>query len=83
MWRDELEVEISIGTDIPDREPNDEIQTPNDDLPLHFDVQEDPSPSNSSLEVDNMQGSILCFLFPYPYRNVVKSDHLYFAAFYI
>lgn len=63
MWNDELEVEISIGTDIPDHEPIDEIQTQND-LPSQPDVQEDPSPS-SSLEVENVQGSIVCFLFPY------------------
>ena len=65
MWSDELEVEISIGTDIPDHEPIDEIQT-QIDLPPHPDLQEDPSPS-SSLDVDNMQGSILCLISPYPY----------------
>ncbi|TYK30495.1 myosin-binding protein 2 isoform X2 [Cucumis melo var. makuwa] len=55
MWNDELEVEISIGTDIPDHEPIDEIQT-QIDLPPHPDLQEEPSPS-SSLDVDSMQDS--------------------------
>lgn len=81
MWNDELEVEISIGTDIPDREPIDEIHT-QIDLPPHPDVHEDPSPS-SSLEVDNMQGSIFA-CFPHIHiKFLAKSDHLTFAAFHI
>ncbi|XP_022146391.1 myosin-binding protein 2 isoform X2 [Momordica charantia] len=57
MWNDEpeVEVEISIGTEIPDHEPIDEIQTQND-LPSLPHVQEEPSPS-SSLEVDSVQDS--------------------------
>lgn len=68
MWNDEPEVEISIGTEIPDHEPIDEIQTQND-LPSLPHVQEEPSPS-SSLEVDSVQGSFLCFLFPYPSEDL-------------
>ncbi|XP_038906906.1 myosin-binding protein 2 isoform X3 [Benincasa hispida] len=44
-----------LQQDIPDRDPIDDIQTQTD-LPLHPDVQEDPSPS-TSLDVDNMQDS--------------------------
>lgn len=76
MWNDELELEILIGTNIPDRPDHDpigDIQTQTD-LPPHSDAQEDPSPS-SSLEFDTMQGSILCFLFPYHIKSLAKSDH--------
>ncbi|XP_023551658.1 myosin-binding protein 2-like isoform X1 [Cucurbita pepo subsp. pepo] len=58
MWNDELDVEILMGTNIPDRPDHDpigDIQTQTD-LPPHSDAQEDPSPS-SSLEFDTMQDS--------------------------
>ncbi|KAK8627664.1 hypothetical protein V6N13_135269 [Hibiscus sabdariffa] len=50
---DEIEAEISIGTDIPDHEPIEDIQ-----MQLLFEfTQEDPSTSSSQLHVDPDHGS--------------------------
>ncbi|GMI75203.1 myosin binding protein 2 [Hibiscus trionum] len=50
---DEIEAEISIGTDIPDHEPIEDIQ-----MQLLFEfTQEDPSTSSSQLHVDAGHGS--------------------------
>lgn len=56
MRSDEIDAEISIGTDIPDQEPIDEIQA--HELELSYSCeQEDPSTSSVNLHVDHNHGT--------------------------
>ncbi|XP_059655373.1 myosin-binding protein 3-like isoform X2 [Cornus florida] len=51
----ETEVEVSIGTDIPDLDPTDEIQTR--EIPTSYQcIHEDPSTSSANLDADNDHG---------------------------
>ncbi|KAE8688195.1 putative clathrin assembly protein [Hibiscus syriacus] len=52
VQNDEIEAEVSIGTDIPDHEPIEDIQ-----MQLLFEFTEDPSSSSSQLHVDDDHGS--------------------------
>lgn len=56
MQGNELDAEISIGTEIPDQEPLDEAQT-QEFLPSYEHRQEDPSTSSVILHVDDDNGS--------------------------
>lgn len=55
MQSNELDVEISIGTEIPDQEPLDEAQTL-EALPSCEHRQEEPSTSSVILHVDDDNG---------------------------
>ncbi|KAM3753226.1 hypothetical protein ACB098_03G078100 [Castanea mollissima] len=56
MQSNDLDVEISIGTEIPDQEPLDEAQTL-EALPSYEHRQDDPSTSSVILHVDDDNGS--------------------------
>jgi hypothetical protein len=60
MQGNELDAEISIGTEIPDQEPLDEAQT-QEFLPSYEHRQEDPSTSSVILHVDDDNGKALDF----------------------
>lgn len=55
MRSDEIDGEISIGTEIPDQEPIDEIQN-HEFGPSYSREQEDPSTSSVNLHVDDSHG---------------------------
>jgi hypothetical protein len=57
MQGNEFEVEISVGTEIPDRETLDEAQT-QEFLPSYEHRQEDPSTSAVILHVDDDGGKL-------------------------
>lgn len=58
MQSDEIDGEISIGTEIPDQEPIDEI----DSREIPENVQEDPPSSSINLHIDDSHGKIYFFI---------------------
>ncbi|KAM0986694.1 hypothetical protein ACFX2J_010896 [Malus domestica] len=54
---DEIEAEVAIGTEIPDQEQNDEVQSAQELLNSHPCEQEDPSTSSAILHVCDRHGS--------------------------
>ena len=55
MQSDEIDGEISIGTEIPDHEPIDELE--NEEAETSYPcVQEDPSTSSINLHIDDNHG---------------------------
>lgn len=51
---DEIEAEISIGTDIPDHEPIDDV--PIEEVLSSQSIEEDPSTSSAQFHVDDNHG---------------------------
>lgn len=57
MRNDEIDAEVSIGTDIPDHEIfNDEIHSAHELLHSYPSVQEDPSTSSPNADIDDKHG---------------------------
>ncbi|XP_061990089.1 myosin-binding protein 2 [Rosa rugosa] len=58
MGNDEIDTEVSIGTDIPDHDIfNEDIQSAHELLHSYPSVQEDPSTSSPNAEIDDNHGS--------------------------
>lgn len=57
MRNDEIDTEVSIGTDIPDHDIfNEDIQSAHELLHSYPSVQEDPSTSSPNAEIDDNHG---------------------------
>lgn len=59
MQSDEIDGEISIGTEIPDQEPIDEIETQEIQ---HIQQEQDPSTGSVNLRIDDNHGTIQFFI---------------------
>lgn len=71
MQNDETDAEVSIGTEIPDHEPIDEIQTEESQPSSYPCVQEDPSSSSVKLHIDdNNHGKIHCLILLLSYVEI-------------
>lgn len=70
MQNDETDAEVSIGTEIPDHEPIDEIQTEESQPSSYPCVQEDPSSSSVNHIDDNNHGKVHCLILLLSYVEI-------------